>query len=567
MAENFVRQSISSPGFLGLNSQTSSEDTDIRFASTVENVVFDSAGRLAARKGWLPVTEQLGQIGETGLAEWGIAKFGYSEFGSVNTAKFIAEFVKENDNIIISGSGNSLYTGTTSLSQETVMDDTNENAATYTITGDNWQYVSIPYGETNSMKPHGYLVQAGHPVLVYHELPEEGSADPHAHDSGEFGFQVLGEVGSVPPNLTTSSFTPNCALAAYGRIWAADLASDRQTVYFSQLLNGSEFADGDSGYLSLNSVFPNNDKIVGLAAHNGFLIIFGSNNIAIYANPIDVTQLTLQDYIPNVGCIARDTIQSTGSDIIFLSNTGLLSLTRVVQEKSLPFRDLSANVRDEFLNDIALETNANIKAIYSSRNAFYLLTLPTNNLVYCFDTRVQLDNGAYRVTTWKGNVDTAEQSSFTPYCFCVTEDNDILFGLSAYIGKYIGYTDNNNKYTFKYYTTYSNLGSPGTIKILKKLAYYIRGEESKQLYPAWSFDFKDDIIKTTKSFSTAAVSEYGIAQYSVGQFGGGGQYSENFTINATGAGRVIKVGLEADINGNYLALQKIDLYAKQGKEV
>jgi hypothetical protein len=567
MAENFVRQSISSPGFLGLNSQTSSEDADIRFASTVENIVFDSAGRLAARKGWLPVTEQLGQIGETGIAEWAVAEFGVSEFGSVNTAKFVAEFVKDDDNIIISGSGNSLYTGTTTLSQETIMDETNENPATYTITNDNWQYASIPYGETTSMKPHGYLVQAGHPMLVFHELPEPGSANPHAHDSGEFGFQVLGDIGTVPPNLLTSTFTPNCALAAYGRIWVADLDSDRQTVYFSRLLDGSDFAGGDSGYLSINSVFPNNDKIVGLAAHNGFLIIFGTNNIAIYANPIDVTQLTLQDYIPNVGCISRDTIQSTGTDIIFLSNNGLLSLTRIIQEKSLPFRDLSANIRDEFLNDIAAENTEDIKSTYSARNAFYLLTLPSRNTVYCFDTRVQLENGAYRVTTWRGNIDTAGNSSFTPYAFCVTENNDVLFGLNAYIGKYIGYTDNNNNYTFKYYTTYSNLGAPGTIKILKKLAYYIRGEENKQLYPAWAFDFKDDITKTTKSFTSTAVSEYGIAEYSLGEFGGGGQYSENFTINATGAGRVIKVGLEADINGNYLALQKIDLYAKQGKEV
>ncbi len=105
---------------------------------------------------------------------------------------------------------------------------------------------------------------------------------------------------------TTADFSPNCALAAYGRIWLADIAGDPQTVYFSRLLDGSDFQGGDSGSLSINSVFPNTDKIVALAAHNGFLIIFGRNNIAIYANPIDVTTLTLQDYIPNVNVVADE---------------------------------------------------------------------------------------------------------------------------------------------------------------------------------------------------------------------------------------------------------------------
>ncbi len=155
--------------------------------------------------------------------------------------------------------------------------------------------------------------------------------------------------GTLPTGYSTSDFKPNCALAAYGRIWVADIVGDRQTVYFSRLLDGSDFNGGDSGSLALNSVFPNNDQIVALAAHNGFLIIFGSNNIAIYANPIDVTTLTLQEYIPNVGCIARDSVVSTGTDVIFLSNGGVRSLTRVIQEKSLPFRDLSKNVRDELM--------------------------------------------------------------------------------------------------------------------------------------------------------------------------------------------------------------------------
>jgi hypothetical protein len=97
----------------------------------------------------------------------------------------------------------------------------------------------------------------------------------------------------MPLGYSVGDFAPNCSLAAYGRIWVADIAGDPQTVYFTRLLDGSDFQGGDSGSLSLNAVFPNSDKIVAIAAHNGFLIIFGRNNIAVYANPIAVSLETL----------------------------------------------------------------------------------------------------------------------------------------------------------------------------------------------------------------------------------------------------------------------------------
>jgi hypothetical protein len=51
----------------------------------------------------------------------------------------------------------------------------------------------------------------------------------------------------------------------------------------------------------------------------------------------------------------------------------------------------------------------------------------------------------------------------------------------------------------------------------------------------------------------------------VAEFGAGGTRNDSFTVPASGNGNTVQVGLEADVNGNYLALQKIDIFAKQGK--
>jgi hypothetical protein len=379
--------------------------------------------------------------------------------------------------------------------------------------------------------------------------------DPHSHD-GSLGFQRLGDVGTLPLGYTTTDFKPNCALAAYGRIWMADISGDRQTVYFSRLLDGSDFTGGDSGSLSLNAVFPNNDKVIALAAHNGFLIVFGRNNIAIYGNPIDVTQLTLAEYIPNVGCIARDSVVSTGTDLIFLSDAGVRSLTRVIQEKSLPFRDISKNVRDELIANVASEGNiAAIKGIYYNRDAFYLLALPTSKIVYCFDTRSALQDGSNRATIW---------NNIEPRSFVVTDNKDLYIGKPGYIGKYFGHSDNSSAYRLQYYTNHFDFDQASIIKILKKIGFVIIGGTGSAVIVKYGFDYAENYRSVTKLLAGGITYEYNTAEYNIAEYSGGIQI-EKFFLNVSGNGVIIQLGIETDINGNPFSVQRIDVGIKQGK--
>jgi len=466
------------------------------------------------------------------------------------------EMVDGGNNVVISAGNNKLFTGTTTMTTQTVKNADNSGNATYTISGNNWQGASLLYGEGVNTEPHAYLVQAGHPALVFHELPESGGGG-HDHDSGTFGFQQLGDVGTLPPGYSTADFKPNCALAAYGRIWMADIVGDRQTVYFSRLLDGSDFSGGDSGSLSLNSVFPNNDQIIGLAAHNGFLIIFGRNNIAIYGNPIDVTELTLADYIPNVGCIARDSIQNIGTDILFLSDSGIRSLARVIQEKSLPLRDISKNVRDDLVSNVASETASNIKSVYFDRDAFYLLSLPATKFVYCFDMRTPLQDGAARATVW---------TNLEPKSFLVTAAKELYIGKPGYIGKYFGHSDNNTSYRLSYYTNYFDFDAPAQEKILKQIGMVIIGGSGQEIAIKWGFNYNENYFAVTKQLATGTAYEYNIGEYNIAEFSDG-IVLDRFKSHVGGKGPIMQVGLEAEINGNPLSLQRIDIYIKQGKIV
>jgi hypothetical protein len=519
------------------------------------------------------------------------------------------------------------------MTTKTVRNQANSADLAYTITGNNWQGAALPYGDGSDAEPHAYLVQSGHPMLMYHRMATPGTgatftvstvssgaitgltitaagsgynvgdiltlsggttaatvtvatrsgtgvatvtittggagysvsdaltstvtttANPHSH-TGSFGFQRLADVGTIPLGYSVGDFAPNCALAAYGRIWVSDITGDPQTVYFTRLLDGSDFQGGDSGSLSLNAVFPNSDKIVAIAAHNGFLIIFGRNNIAVYANPIDVTTLTLADYIPNVGCIARDSVQSTGTDIIFLSDSGVRSLQRVIQEKSLPMRDISKNVRDDLMTSVASETAANIKSVYYDRDAFYLLTLPITKSVYCFDMRTPLQDGSARATTW---------SAIEPKSFIVTNSKELYLGKPGYIGKYFGHTDNGADYRFSYYTNYFDFDQPTIEKIMKQIGFVVIGGSNQNVAVKWGFDYNENYFAFTKKLDTSVVYEYNIGEYNIAEFSDG-IVLDKFKIQAGGTGSVMQIGLEAEINGNPISIQRIDIYIKQGKQ-
>jgi len=537
--KNLQTATIAVPGFLGLNSQESSIQLSSGYALKAQNCVIDKYGRIGARRGWTRVNSTVN-----------------TDLGSSNPISFMFEMTDAGGNHLISAGNNRLFTGTTTLTTKTIRTANNSGDVSYTITDNNWQGAALPYGDGSGAKSHAYLVQAGHPALIYHELPTSGGSS-HAHNSGTFGFVRLGDAGSLPTGYSTSDFKPNCVLAAYGRIWMADIVGDRQTVYFSRLLDGSDFASGDSGALSINAVFPNNDQIIALAAHNGFLIIFGRNNIAIYRNPIDVTSLALEDFIPNVGCIARDSVQNTGTDIVFLSDGGVRSLQRVIQEKSLPMRDMSKNVRDELMVSVGSETASNIKAIYYERDAFYLLSLPATKAVYCFDTRGALQDGASRVTIW---------DSMEPKAFCVNSSKELLVGRPGYIGKYSGYLDDTATYRLQYYTNYFDFGSPTALKLLKKIGFVVIGGSGDSVAIKWGFDYEETYQSTTKTLDTGSVFEYNIAEYNIAKYSTG-VVLDQFQVNATGSGTVLQLALEAIIDGGPLSIQKIDVYVAQGKTV
>ena len=519
MSQALQTQSISAPGFFGLNTQDSPLDLAAGFALVATNCVIDRYGRVGSRKGWTRVNSSSGNLG-------------------ANAPAVIHELVQSDGSLTV------LFAGNNKLfkldSSNAVVELTYGGGGTApTITASNWSCASL-----NGIT---YFFQVGHDPLIY---------DP-AVSTTTFRrvTEKTGYVGTVPSG--------NIAISAYGRLWVADTTTDNTTVFFSDLLAGHVWSTGTAGSLNTNLVWPNGaDNITGLAAHNNFLIIFGQRQILVYQNATSPATITLADTVASIGCIARDSIQSTGKDILFLSNSGVRSFARTVIEKSVPIGDLSKNVRSDLMTSIGGETLTNIKSVYSETEAFYLLVLPLVKQVYCFDTRGQLQDNSFRVTTW---------DSIEPSALLSRRNGDLLLGKTGYIGKYTGSLDDTSTYRFEYYTNHADLGDANVTSLLKRIKVVVIGGSSQFVTIKWGFDFSTNYLSTNVSIPTQGISQYGIAEYGanatvVAQYSNGVAL-QTLSAPASGGGKIVQTGYESDINGSALSIQRIEIQSKDGKTV
>lgn len=502
MADNLQSISIASPGFFGLNTQESGVDLGVGYAIEAQNCIIDAFGRIGSRKGWLALNSSTGNLGN-------------------NDITATVEFIKTD------GSKETLLTGNKRIFRldGSTLTQLHYDAA---LTGDKWQIAQL--------KGKCYFFQEGEDPLVY-----DGTSVVKITAS-------TGYVGTVPK--------AGIVTTAYGRLWAG-LGS---VVYWSDLLTGNNWGTGTSGFLDLTTVFPKGvDEITGVAAHNGFLVILCRKCIIIYGNAKDPANFALQDLIPNVGCIAKNSVQATGTDLIFLSDRGIMSMGTLISEKSMPQNDLSKNVRDQLLTSLTGIDLDNIKSVYFERDAMYLLTLPTYNQVYCLDMRQRLENNACRVTTWQGILPTA---------FTVTKDRELLMGFNGYLGKYTGYTDNGSAYRMVYYTNHMNpAGNTDTsLKLLKKIKYTVIGGSTSGFVSKWAFDYSNSYQATSVKIPLTSGAEYNVSEYAIGQYTGGTNIA-SVIKSVGGSGIVVQLGIEADVNGSPLSIQKVDLYYKSGKKL
>ena len=582
MTAPLVTNTIASPGFFGLNTTDSEVTLQNGFARIANNCVIEEGGRLGARLGWQYVAETnpASTVDLKGMHRF-VDIDGTEYFGCWSDTAFYIKNGGDLDAVT--------YTNTPAVN---------------TLTDGNWQAATL--------NDAAYLFQRGYEPIYF--SPTSGVLD-----------DITTQGKGTPPQANT-------VLSAYGRIWCADTPTNKTTVYWSDLLDGAEWRSGTGtvGSLDISGILVyGNDEIVGLGAHNGRLIIFCKNNIIIMDDSsagkqyLDPADMALVEVINGVGCISRDSIVNTGTDIIFLSESGVRALSRTIQEKSQPMRDISRNVRDTLVAQVSRADTDNIKATYSDHYAFYLLAVPDEQTVWCFDTKRALQDGSARVTKWTG-LDHTSWLAFDGKVYMTNTD-----GLAEYRGR----QDNGSSYVMQYYTNYFDFDMSNIVKIVKNIGTTVYSSINQKLFIKIATDYENNYSSYTLILNPNVAHEYNIAEYGLTTTTSaasqaadtitdhsGNHYTVDFSTTqdatydtelkvwldtdtyyyttddgtrsrvsiyvphddfdaeysgASGvdnvkiavgrSGFVIQLGFESVINGGFVSIQQVDLYAKRGR--
>lgn len=485
------------PGSYGLNTNDEAvNDQLVKFASTAVNGVIDSSGKLVSRRDFNLLTS-----GFTGTVE-----------------QLYAHRKTNNTDDIYSVAAGKVYTGTTTMTER------------YSWAGTSTTLNNPQFASLNSRV---YIFQAGiSPVCL--------------NDSTYASEAITG------PAVAWTS--PNCVIAAYGRLWVADDAAgnNRYTIWWSNLLDGKVFNAGDAGKIDLQTAWPRGqDSIVAIAAAFGRLIVFGRNTILMYTLPSDndPASMTLTDVISNTGCIARDSVVVTDDGVYFLSDNGIKRIDKLAQVTSLITLPVVSKLLNRDVVDVyASETLTKVRAGYYPKEGWYVLNAPTANKCFVANLRQtipQVDVPAF--TTWT-NVGMPFRA------FAYDKDGGWYCAGTNGVHKYNTYTPDgaNNAYNFEYDSQWLDFGDESRLKHFKYAVLTLKTDISQTGTFRWKTDYKEGTTSTA-TFTCDAV-EFAEAP-GIGEV----------KVTIGGSGNNAKFGFSMPVNGDEIQLHALKISALTGK--
>ena len=396
----------------------------------------------------------------------------------------------------------------------------------------------------------------------------------------------------APPTVTAGEFKPSCGAGFYGRMWVGGVEEEKDVLHYSALLDGTNFTlYAGGGSIDLKKVW-DNDEIVAIAPFYGMLAVFGKNNIALYESPDVIGSIKLNEVIRGVGCVARDSVQNIGDDLVFLSATGIRSLARTTEKDKVPLMDISQNIKDTLIRNIGASDLTKVRSVYVENEGIYILSFTDKGINYVFDFKHFTPNKVPRITTWTFDLDRE------PASMAYTElYSGLLVGQKdGSIAGYEGYHDvdlawdsgvsyTNAAFTSDIASIWIALGQSMSSALLKRLILVLEGGSGAILYLKWYKDFGVTPSSITsielRPATTGSTALWGASSSLYGATTVSHTHDatvhptsslytpiyglQEYKTPLTGSAKHLKLSMAIESNGYDASIQDLSLLHKEGK--
>ena len=532
---------VAAPGNQGLNTEMSPFQASQDFALRADNTVIDAVGRLSSREAFsdlitrTDITEPYDIVRMEALDDgtvFGIAALGRTVVNTSKTPSGMRESVGYSLGLADYTSYDGVYINGDIVSEVPSIRPGNGIA--------NCQLVPF--------KGAMYVFSKGEPPMVFDgttgtKLSDAANYLPPENDDGVIAAELDGDV----------------ACAAYGRLWVSGVNDDYNTIYYSDLLVPEQWYDGKgtptdaqntAGIINVSEYWPTGeDQIQGIAAHNGFLVIFGRKSILIYSgaqgDPAGEDGLKLEDAIRDVGLINQDAMCNVGTDHLFVDYLGVRALGRVIQEKSTPMAEPSMNVATE-IRDIIYDNTETVRMFTLPRHSLALCLFPDIQEAFVFQLGQPSVSGGLRVTRWTG-------CDFFDSVTAYVEDGfkSLLAGRNGRgVCRYKGY-DQPTSYNVVYESPVINAtGNQMSTVMPKSMSFSFESNKQDNFMAIWGFGSKMSYSQKVKTKATSGDSEF-----------------QTSHVAMRSSGEMLRVGFNVEITGEPISIQQISINAQAGRVI
>lgn len=563
MAQQQQNIALTTPAFMGINTEDSPITQDVTFGLRANNAVIDVYGRIGARKGFATqatsidfanVTEYSGTYDETRV------NIGSIEHSEGLPVICMAEIEFWNLGVYVTSEQ---YVCHITGALNNVLTPLTHSANALLVAG------------TASAKLASIVNYAGQ-YFVFVEGAEALEV------SGTSVTRLRDGAGFLPPqddtgNLTAGGITGGIVCSAYGRLWVSGAGANYQEIWYSDLGDARVWYDGKAvptdplntgGGIDVSQYWPTGrDAIVNIKAHNNGLVVFGRNSILMYGNaqgdPAAIGGIFLQDAISGMGLVSRDAIVETGIDMLFVDDSGVRSLGRTVQEQSVPVGDITANVRSDITRKISgTADKATISLAYWPSEGVVVCNFCAEGFAYVLDVKKPSSTGGARITTWTEVL--FDRSVYVEQ----GDDTFVLLGgkTGESVCKYRGQVDAGNAtYVFDYESTPLSFGDSVREKFPKKVNVTTIGStQPTSAKVKWGFGGGLQYSKAITADATAPAF-WGTAGFGTDTFGSAEVTLARHRVNTKGSGSYVSIAVEGIINGGEFSVQELNLQLLLGR--
>ena len=513
MAGRLTAVTINNPAIYGINRQQSGDVLPLEWAVEAQNLVINDVGKPASRNGFRWI--------DGAPAEAPVTMHEYIDGKGGNWLLFTTD------------------TGAYLMDSGGTIQDVSGAAA---VSGP-WQFVNVN-GGVYGMRPGFTPVWLENAGASFVQKPSTG--DPN----------------HVP---SVSAHSP---LAALGRTWCLDGMTLK---YTDTLMVGAW-----DGVYDLTNVWPEGaDRATGLAYFNGDLVIFGEDSIIVYQGNYDPTQLVLKETIGGIGCRFPRTISKIGHDLVFLSSTGLRTLSRTLQNGKMPTGDWAGAIIDWLTSVTAGADTQEVTGIYWAKKGYYLLSIPGSGRILCFHTRLRNPAELPPITEWTGDIGPV--GVMQDRLFLSSKGKLAEYRLSGDSGP-TGVEPVDLKIVLPWWGVEPGRTFSQRLKAPKNAFVTVSGFTESGVKLCWSFDYSDATVCQTAGMGDFDVAGYAnptvdpIPEEDWGDYVWYGE-SEYATILDTSVlkyrlsrrGFTMRLSIEASVRATGLVIESIEFQTKSGR--